>query len=101
MECLSELSRKIREKEKKFEGGNRTRIKGTNRGSLKALLGKIWGILKSVFNLEPSPCMKAFFLAVRTGTFIYPQMYLSGFAKTWLKKFQVHFHNLTSKSNEN
>ena len=24
-------------------------------------------------------------------------IYMSGFAKTWLKKFQVHFNNLTSK----
>ena len=26
-------------------------------------------------------------------------VYLTEFAKTWLKKFQVHFNNLTSKSN--
>ena len=26
-------------------------------------------------------------------------IYLTGFAKPWLKKFQVHFNNLTSKSN--
>ena len=25
-------------------------------------------------------------------------IYLTGFAKTWLKKFQVHFNNLTSNS---
>ena len=28
-------------------------------------------------------------------TYIY--IYLTGFAKTWLKKFQLHFNNLTSK----
>ena len=26
-------------------------------------------------------------------------MYLTEFAKTWLKKFQVHFNDLTRKSN--
>ena len=26
-------------------------------------------------------------------------IYLTGFAETWLKKFQVHFNNLTSKWN--
>ena len=29
-------------------------------------------------------------LAIKTN------IYLTGFAKTWLKKFQVHFNNLTS-----
>ena len=29
----------------------------------------------------------------------YISLYLCGFAKPWLKKFQVHFNNLTSKSN--
>ena len=28
---------------------------------------------------------------------IYIYIYLTGFAKTWLKKFQLHFNNLTSK----
>ena len=32
-------------------------------------------------------------LAIKTN------MYLTGFAKTWLKKFQVHFNNLTSNWN--
>ena len=32
-------------------------------------------------------------LAIKTN------IYLTGFAKTWLKKFQVHFNNLTSNWN--
>ena len=31
--------------------------------------------------------------------YIYIYIYLSGFVKTWLKKFQVHFNYLTSKCN--
>ena len=45
-----------------------------------------------------------FFLIVRMGPLFSHKynLYLSGFAKTWLKKFQVHFYNnLTSKSNGN
>ena len=30
---------------------------------------------------------------------IYKHIYLTGFAKMWLKKFQVHFKHLTSKLN--
>ena len=76
----------------------RSKKGGEEKKTMVALLVLIMATLDNYFSAERNCWTQNVYLAV-TFSKIRLAIYMSGFAKTWLKKFQVHFNNLTSKLN--